>query len=62
VATKKPSTIRNDRSRIECHIKPLLGNRKIREVTRADVERFQRDVAGAGLRATERQGTAGVAS
>ena len=46
VATKKPSTIRNDRSRIECHIKPLLGHRKIREVTRADVERFQRDVAG----------------
>jgi integrase len=45
VATKKPSTIRNDRSRIERHIKPLLGHRKIRELTRADVERFQRDVA-----------------
>jgi integrase len=45
VTTKKPSTIRNDRSRIERHIKPLLGHRKIREVTRADVERFQRDVA-----------------
>jgi integrase len=45
VATKKPSTVRNDRSRIERHIKPLLGNRKIREVSRGDVERFQRDVA-----------------
>ena len=61
VATNKPSTVRNDRSRIECHIKPLLGHRKIREVTRGDVERFQRDVA-AGLRATEKQGIAGAAS
>jgi integrase len=53
VATKKPSTIRNDRSRIERHIKPLLGPRKIREVTRADVERF-RDVA-AGRTAGDRK-------
>ncbi len=54
VATKKPSTIRNDRSRIERHIKPLLGHRRIREVTRADVERFQRDVA-AGRTAGDRK-------
>jgi len=54
VTTKKPSTIRNDRSRIERHIKPLLGHRKIREVTRADVERFQRDVA-AGRTAGDRK-------
>jgi integrase len=54
VTTKKPSTIRNDRSRIERHIKPLLGRRKIREVTRADVERFQRDVA-AGRTASDRK-------
>lgn len=45
VATKKASTIRNDLSRIQRHIRPLLGHRKIRDVTRADVERFQRDVA-----------------
>jgi len=54
VATKKPSTIRNDRSRIERHIKPLLGHRKIREVSRGDVERFQRDVA-AGRTAVDRK-------
>ena len=30
VATKKVSTVRNDRSRIERHIKPLLGHRKVR--------------------------------
>jgi integrase len=45
VATKNPSTVRNDRSRIVRHIKPLLGRNKICEVTRANVERFQRHVA-----------------
>jgi integrase len=54
VATKKSSTVRNDRSRIERHIKPLLGHHKLREVTRADVERFQRDVA-AGRTAADRK-------
>jgi integrase len=54
VATKKPSTVRNDRSRIERHIKPLPGHRRIRETTRADVERFQRDVA-AGRTAADRK-------
>src|SRR5262249_18550829 len=54
VATKKPSTVRNDRSRIDRHIKPLLGQRKIRDATPADVERFQRDVA-AGRTATDRK-------
>ncbi len=43
--TKKPSTLATDRGRIERHIKPLLGNRLIGEVTRADIERFMRDVA-----------------
>jgi integrase len=45
VLTKKAIDRSNDRSRIERHIKPLLGTREIRDVTRADVERFQRDVA-----------------
>lgn len=43
---KKVSTLVTDRSRIERHIKPLLGRRQIGDVTRADVERFMRDVAG----------------
>jgi integrase len=54
VATKKVSTVRNDRSRIKRHIKPQLGHRKIRDATRADVERFQRDVA-AGRTAGDRK-------
>lgn len=43
--TKKASTIATDCGRIERHIKPLLGRKRIGEVTRADVERFMRDVA-----------------
>lgn len=43
--TKKPSTIATDRGRIERHIKPLLGKKKVPEVTRADIKKFLRDVA-----------------
>jgi integrase len=42
---KKLSTLEIDRSNIERHIKPLLGKKSVRSVTRADVEQFQRDVA-----------------
>ena len=42
---KKPSTIVTDESRIERHIRPLLGRERIGAVTRADVTRFLRDVA-----------------
>ena len=44
--SKKSSTLATDRSRVEAHIKPLLGNRKISEVKRQDVEKFMHDVAG----------------
>jgi integrase len=42
---KKAGTLANDRSRIERHIKPLLGNLAVAAVTRDDVERFMHDVA-----------------
>lgn len=42
---KKASTLATDRSRIDRHIKPLLGRRQIGDVSRADIERFMRDVA-----------------
>jgi integrase len=45
MGTKKPSTIATDRGRIERHIKPLLGNKKVPAVTRADIKRFLQDVA-----------------
>jgi len=41
---KKPSTIVQDRARIARHIVPLLGQKLVCELTRADVVRFIRDV------------------
>lgn len=45
VATKKASTLATDKGRIERHIKPLLGKKKVPAVTRADIKRFLQDVA-----------------
>jgi integrase len=42
---KKKSTLATDRSRVEAHIKPLLGARQIPDVNRRDVEKFMHDVA-----------------
>ena len=50
--SKKASTLATDRGRIERHIKPLLGKKRIGEVQRLDVERFLRDVAN-GKTATD---------
>jgi integrase len=41
----KASTLAMDRSRIECHVKPLIGRRTVAALKRRDVERFQADVA-----------------
>lgn len=42
---KKASTIATDKGRIARHIKPLLGTKKISDVSRGDIERFMRAVA-----------------
>ncbi len=42
---KKASTIYTDKGRIERHIIPLLGTRRVKDLTSADVTRFMRDVA-----------------
>jgi hypothetical protein len=42
---KKASTIENDKSRIRCHIVPLLGPRSVTAVTQADIENFMFEVA-----------------
>ena len=42
---KKPSTIANDRGRIERHIKPLLGRKHCRHVTKGDVEQMRNNIA-----------------
>ncbi len=50
-ATKKPSTVATDRGRIERHIKPLLGRRRLSEISQGDVQRFLQDVAAGKTRA-----------
>lgn len=42
---KKLTTLAIDRGRITRHIVPLLGSRKVRDLTTPDVVRFMRDVA-----------------
>lgn len=41
---KKASTLSTDQSRINAHIKPLLGQLKAREVKRGDIEQFKTGV------------------
>ena len=50
-AAKKASSLEIDRSNIERHIKPLLGQVRLRALIRADVEKFQQDVAAGKSRA-----------
>jgi integrase len=42
--SKKASTLYIDRGRIERHIVPLLGSRRVRDLTTPDIVRFMRDV------------------
>lgn len=42
---KKASTLSTDQSRIDAHIKPLIGQFKAGEVKRADIEQFKLSVA-----------------
>ena len=44
VAHKKRSTLRNDKSRIEHHIKPLIGRKRVNAIGRADIEQLLTDV------------------
>jgi integrase len=56
IATK---TLALDRSRIDTHVRPLLGGRKVHSLTLRDIERFQADVV-AGKTAKPRSGRGGV--
>ncbi len=58
---KKASTLATDKGRIERHIKPLLGNRRISEVARGDVAAFMRDVAKGKTAIDEKTGKHGRA-
>ncbi|MGI9357261.1 MAG: tyrosine-type recombinase/integrase [Rhizobiaceae bacterium] len=54
--TKKASTLATDRGRIERHIKPLLGKKKLGQLTRGDLERFLADVANGKTAADVKNG------
>ena len=56
---KKASTLASDHSRIECHIRPLLGTKRIGAVTRADISHFLRDVATGKARRNVKTGKRG---
>jgi integrase len=55
------STLALDRSRIERHVKPLIGKRLAQRLSIADLERFQADIKE-GKTAKDRKGRGGVTS
>lgn len=57
----KPSTLAMDKSRIEAHIKPLLGRRQVASLKLGDVEGAQADIA-AGKTSKPRAGSRGGAT
>jgi integrase len=52
-AHKKASTLKADRGRINHHLKPLLGRKRVNTVTRADIERLLIDVSAGKTAAPE---------
>ncbi|AEV34965.1 Phage integrase family [Pseudovibrio sp. FO-BEG1] len=54
--TKKVSTLATDKGRIERHIKPLIGNKRVDLLTKADVKRFMQDIAEGRIPDIERRG------
>ncbi|MSP83089.1 MAG: DUF4102 domain-containing protein [Alphaproteobacteria bacterium] len=58
---KKASTLAIDRGRIVRHIVPLLGNKRVRDLTSRDIERFQERVAAGETKADVKTGKHGRA-
>jgi integrase len=58
---KKASSWGTDRSNIERHIKPLLGRKSARTLTKADVAKFQADIAAGKSKADIKTGKRGRA-
>ena len=57
----KASTLAMDRSRIETHVKPLIGRLTVRSLTAADIERMKADII-AGKTAKGRKGRGGIST
>ncbi len=58
---KKASTLAVDRGRIKRHIVPLLGSRRIGDITSDEVEAFRHAVRSGATATTEKTGPHGVA-
>jgi len=59
----KASTWCSDRSRIETHVKPLIGQFTVRSLTTADIERMKADIiAGKTARPRKVEGRGGIAT
>jgi integrase len=58
---KKASTLATDRGRVERHIIPLLGKKRVNEVIPADINRFMRDVIAGKTAADVKTGLRGRA-
>ena len=56
----KASTLAMDRSRIERHVKPLLGRHSVRSLTPEDIERMQLDIAAGKTARKRSEGRGGV--
>lgn len=58
----KASSLSGDRSRIELHIKPLIGNRIVSQLKLADIERLQGDIAAGRTARARKTGRGGQAA
>ncbi|HYD32103.1 MAG TPA: tyrosine-type recombinase/integrase [Azospirillaceae bacterium] len=58
---KKESTLYIDRGRIDRHIIPLLGSRKVKDLTTPDINRFMRDVTAGKTAVVEKTKARGKA-
>ena len=59
--TKKASTIGTDKGRICRHIIPLLGKRRVKDITSSDIRKFMNDVAAGKTAADVKTGAHGRA-
>ncbi|MGA0599261.1 tyrosine-type recombinase/integrase [Caulobacter sp. KR2-114] len=63
VRTRKPikaTTVKNDRTRIEAHIRPLLGGRALRTLTLGDIETMPAKIAAGTTKAGRRRSGRGA--
>ena len=58
----KASTLAMDRSRIETHVKPLIGRFTVRSLTAADIERMKADIIAGKTAKPRKKGRGGIAT